>query len=341
MAPVRLPRAQILAFRRRMGALDERLPRGKRSLRQAAWLGLQDSVPRAALLSIHARVEGTKPSTWRDPSLVQLWGPRHSAYVVAAVDLPYFSLGLLPDDVRGRERAYELADRLRKHLGGNEMTYSRAGRELGGDPNRLRYAAPTGTVIIRWEGAGQPTVRSVPPPEIDPGEARLEVARRHLHVLGPSTPQAFARWAGIKPKGGATAFERLHASLVPVRTPAGDAWILASDEAAFREAEGSPARARLLPSGDAYLLAADRELLVADADRRRSLWPPSTVWPGGVMVGGELVGTWRRAHAAMTVQPWRRLSKSAREAVEEEAASLPLPGVDRAVTVRWSDLETP
>jgi hypothetical protein len=33
-------------------------------------------MPRAALLSIHARVEGTQPWTWEDPSLVQLWGPR-------------------------------------------------------------------------------------------------------------------------------------------------------------------------------------------------------------------------------------------------------------------------
>jgi hypothetical protein len=337
MAALSVTRKQILAFRREVGALDQRLARGKRSLRRAAWLGLQDSVPRAALLSIHARVEGTRPSSWEDPSLVQLWGPRHAAYVVAVVDLPYFSLGLMPDDARGRELAYELAERLRKHLGDLEMTYSRAGRELGEPPNRLRYAAPTGTVVIRWQGAGQPTIRSVPAPEIDPGAARLELARRYLHVLGPSTPQAFARWAGISPGGAAAVFEALRRSLVPVRTSAGGAWILARDEPLFRRHAGSPAPARLLPSGDAYLLAADRELLVADADRRRSLWPPATVWPGGLMVGGELAGTWRRANAAMTVEPWRSLSKRVREAVEEEAASLPIPGVQRSISVRWSD----
>ena len=33
---------------------------GQRSLRRAAWAGLQDSMPRAALLSIHARVAGTQ-----------------------------------------------------------------------------------------------------------------------------------------------------------------------------------------------------------------------------------------------------------------------------------------
>src|SRR5438034_11308735 len=71
---LRVTRRQILAFRRRVGALDERVPKGSESLRRAAWAGLQDSMPRAALLSLHARVEGVEPSTWEDPSLAQLWG---------------------------------------------------------------------------------------------------------------------------------------------------------------------------------------------------------------------------------------------------------------------------
>src|SRR5438046_8487184 len=117
-----LTRAQILAFRRHVGALDERLPAGRRSLRRAAWAGLQDSMPRAALLSIHARVEGTGPSTWEDPSLVQLWGPRFSAYVVAARDRAAFSLGRLPDDARGSRTAEDLAHRLPASLEGRGMT---------------------------------------------------------------------------------------------------------------------------------------------------------------------------------------------------------------------------
>jgi len=40
------------------------------SLRRAAWAGQQDSMPRAAVLSIHARVEGTGPATWEDESVV-------------------------------------------------------------------------------------------------------------------------------------------------------------------------------------------------------------------------------------------------------------------------------
>ena len=54
-------------------------------------------MPRAALLSIHARVDGTKPGTWEDPSLVQVWGPRFSAYVVADVDRALFTVARMPD----------------------------------------------------------------------------------------------------------------------------------------------------------------------------------------------------------------------------------------------------
>jgi hypothetical protein len=335
---LRLTRPQILAFRRHAGGLDERIPRGQGSLRRAAWAGLQDSMPRAALLSIHARVGGAEPSAWEDPSLVQLWGPRFNVFVVAARDLPVFSLGTLPDDAKGRRRAEDLAARLTALLGGGRMTYGEAGRALGVHPNALRYAAATGTVLIRWEGARQPTVWTVPPPEADPRDARLELARRYLHIYGPATPEAFARWAGIGQRHGVVAFGALGKSLTPVQTPLADAWILTQDEAVFRAAPGPVAPARLLPSGDAFLLVhgADRDLLVPDGDRRRALWTPR-VWPGGLLVGGEITGTWRRANAVLTLQTWRRLSPAERDAVAAEAESLPLPGIGSRILVRWDD----
>lgn len=293
-------------------------------------------MPRAALLSIHARVEGTEPATWEDPLLVQLWGPRFSAYVVAARDRAVFSLGRLPDDVDGRRVAEELATRLDAFLGGRTMTYGDAGRGLGVHPNRLRYAAPTGRVLIRWEGARQPTIWTVPPPAVDPRAARLELARRHLHIFGPARAEAFAEWAGIAPWRGRATFDELVGSLTGVRTPIGEAWILTKDEPAFRAPVAPAASARLLPSGDAYFLlqGADRELLVPHADRRRELWTPR-VWPGAVLVAGEVAGTWRRAGAILAIQPWRRLSAGTREAVEREAQSFPLPDVGGRIRVRW------
>jgi len=333
-----LTRAQILAFRRRVGALDERLPPGRRSLRRAAWVGLQDSMPRAALLSIHARLEGTQPTTWEDPSLVQIWGPRYSAYVVAERDLAIFTLGRLPDDAGARRIAEDLAGRLGALLDGTRMAYGQAGRALGEQHNRLRYAATTGTVVIRWDGARQPIIWTVPPPDVAPRDARLELARRYLHTFGPATPEAFAAWAGIASRSGIAAFDALRRSLTPARTPIGEAWILTRDEPAFRAAPGPVAPARLLPSGDAYYLLQgdDRQLLVAQADHRAALWT-SRVWPGAILVDGEIVGTWRRSQHTVTIQTWRRISRGAREAVESEATSLPVPGIAGPILTRWDD----
>jgi hypothetical protein len=216
------------------------------------------------------------------------------------------------------------------------MTYGEAGKALGVHPNKLRYAAPTGTVAIRWDGARLPTIWTLPPPEVDPPDARLELARRYLHIFGPTTPEAFAQWAGIGPPRGRAAFDALGRSLTAVRTPVGDAWILTRDGPAFRTGRGPTAPARLLPSGDAYFLlqGADRELVVPDADLRRELWTPR-VWPGALLVEGDVVGTWRRAQGTVAIQAWRRLSRAARDEVEAEAASLPLPGTEGQIVVRW------
>lgn len=326
-APLPLTRDEVLAFRRRTGHLDARLPAGATSLRQAAWAGLQDSMPRAAVLALHARVEGVTSDTWRQRPFAQLWGPRYSAYVVPARDLGVFSLGRLPVAAAARTRAMRTADALRVGLAGARMAHSEITRRLRVVPNSLRYAATTGTVLIHWDGARQPDVWTVPSPRVSPGRARLELARRFLHVFGPATAAAFARWAGVRGTEAADTFTALTRELVPVRTPLGDAWLLASDEALCRRRNGGPGGVRLLPSGDAFYLTwgAERALLVPDARHRATLWT-SRVWPGALVAGGEIVGTWRRTLSAVTIEPWRPLTAREQAAVDAEIASLPLPG---------------
>jgi hypothetical protein len=331
-----LTREEILAFRRRVGLLDERMPAGPESLRRAAWAGLQDSMPRAALLQLHARVDGVEPSTWEDPSLAQLWGPRYQTYVVPARDFALFSLGRYPDSEKGRERAERIAAQLHAHLDGARMTDREAGTALGVNSNAFRYAAPTGTVAIRWEGARAPLVWTVPRPELDPADACRELARRYLHVFGPATADRFARWAGISRRAAATAFASLDESLLPVRTPLGDEQLLAEDEEPMRAADAARSPVRLLPSGDAYFLldGAERQLLVPREEDRRRLWT-SRVWPGALLVDGEIRGTWRRAQHIVRVDAWSRPAQETRDAVEAEAATLPLPGLGRPIDVVW------
>lgn len=326
-----------------MGGLTARALRSADGLRAAAAAGVTDSMPRAAIASLHARVDGVGPGVLDDPALTQVWGPRYSVYVVAADDVAPFTLGRLPTDRRGLERARGIAGRLADLCGdGEPIPMGDAGHALGIHPNALRYASATGTVRIRWDGAHQPTVRVVEPPDVDPGDARRELVRRHLHHLGPATPDASSRWAGVRPRQVLETFEELGDELLRVRTPIGDGWILADDVASFTAPDTAAGdgidldHVRLLPSGDAYWLLWDeaRELLVGSAARRDELWT-SRVWPGAVLVAGEIVGTWRRSQATATVSPWRRLTAVERGAIEHEAASLPLPDLTTPVRVTW------
>jgi hypothetical protein len=60
------------------------------------------------------------------------------------------------------------------------------------------------------------------------------------------------------------------------------------------------------------------------------------VWPGALLVEGEIRGTWRRSQHTVRIDAWQRLSRERRDAVESEARALPLPGVDRPMEVLWN-----
>jgi ribosomal protein L15E len=52
-------------------------------------------------------------------------------------------------------------------------------------------------------------------------------------------------------------------------------------------------------------------------------------------VEGEVRGTWRRANEIVRIEAWTRLSRAARDAVEAEARTFPLPGLTREIEVSW------
>ena len=69
------------------------------------------------------------------------------------------------------------------------------------------------------------------------------------------------------------------------------------------------------------------------------LWTPR-VWPGALLVEGEVVGTWRRAQALVTVEPWQVLTAAQRDAIEAEAVSMPLPDLPGPMRLRWAEVDS-
>jgi hypothetical protein len=62
----------------------------------------------------------------------------------------------------------------------------------------------------------------------------------------------------------------------------------------------------------------------------------SALWPGAVLLGGEVRGIWRRACELVSVEMWDEPSAAEREMIEAEALAMPLPGLeDTPIRVRW------
>jgi hypothetical protein len=282
-------RAQAIGYRLRANGLDRRLPPG--AYAAAARYGLQDTIPRSALISLHARVEACAPDAWEHPDLIQLWSPRTAVYVVPAADRGVFTLGRLP-----REPALAAEVRAAATTLAALLSTPRRKTELMraiGSARRAFHAMFTasiaGTVALRWD-ARDTVVRAVPPPEVDVETARLELCRRHLRAFGPSTPRAFAWWAGVEPEDAAATWRALGDELAPVELGGAEAGILAEDEAALI----SPAPlvgVRLLPAEEMKLFGQDRSGLFAGPSASRVPPPPfDTFHPGGLLVAaGDLL----------------------------------------------------
>ena len=334
---VAITRAHILAFRARATHLDEKLP--IRSIAKAAWGGLQDSVPRSGVISMHARVEGTKADSWEHPSLVQIWFRGGADYIVPRGDVGIFTLGCLPRD---RERVAELerlADDIHRVAEGRVTLVrdvaERLGHRSAADPLHPRVSSTTGRVHIRWD-ASNIWVIPVGRPSIDPEDARRELARRFLHWYGPTTRQRLATWTGVKPADAAATWKAIESELAEVELDGDRRFMLGADLAALEGAEPIEG-VRLLPMDDPFTKF-DRALLVPDEPlRRRALPVPGQspgYAPGAVLVDGEIVGAWQRQQRKVTIRPFRKPGARVRAEIEREALAMPIAGSAEA-SVIW------
>src|SRR5579862_6849132 len=106
---VRVSRMQAVKYRMAVNNLSTRLPAG--SYVDAAYVGLQDTGPRDALLGLHARVAACEPVAWQHPGLIQTYRPRGAVYVLPACDFGVFTVGRLPRDPAARQVLEDLAEK--------------------------------------------------------------------------------------------------------------------------------------------------------------------------------------------------------------------------------------
>jgi hypothetical protein len=315
-------------------------------------IGVQDTGADGALWALAIRgVEHPPPD-----ELVTVWTIRGAPHVYRRADLPGVAAATAPfSDADAGKRIFDAAKPLKAAGIGNLValdTVADAMRSIVTGPMvkgemstrltavlpepYLRFCRPCNAVHTYEQpfrlaalraglelepGTSPPVLRPVPG-LVPAGEVpdRLDVVRAYLRLLGPATPQHVAEYLDAPVKDVQA---RWPADAVEVSLDGGRRWLLAED--ADRLADAPGAVTRLLAPFDLYLQARDRSLLVPDPGRAKDLWR-MLGRPGGVLVDGELIGSWRARKAGsgvtVSVESWAPMAPDERTSIAEQAERL-------------------
>jgi hypothetical protein len=225
------------------------------------------------------------------------------------------------------EQMAAIAARIREAAAGGTL-HRRDMDELGGRPHGLGAGQwvdvvrvpPSGTWERRRADLFALADEWLGPPGDTTAEAGVELlVRRYLTGFGPARPAEIADWAGLAARDVTAALARLE-----VRRFAGE------DGRELVDLPGlplpdpeTPAPVRMLPTWDATLLVHCRRAQILPEEHRPRIFSVRT--PQSVptfLVDGAVAGTWRYADGKVAIEPFARLDRATRRALDEEAERL-------------------
>lgn len=336
-----LTRRQVLAHRLRTLQLDREGDHGTTDV-AILDLGVQNTGPDGVGWALVNR--GVSPARAADPDgeLVLAWTLRGAPHAYRREDIDQIAAAVAPfSDADAAKRIFDAAKPLREAGIGpldaldaiavqmsDIVTSPTVKGDMSGqlrdrmsDPY-LRFCRPC-NVIHMYEQtfrlsalkAGLELQPGTSPPVLQPiagwtgpttPDRRFDVIRGVLRFFGPSTPKLVAAYLDAPVKD---VKERWPDDAVEVTLDGKPVWAL-RDELDSMTSSRPVDVVRLLSPFDPYLQARDRELLVPDEARRKELWV-TLGRPGGILVGNEIVGTWRPKASgkklAITVNAWSKL----------------------------------
>jgi hypothetical protein len=157
------------------------------------------------------------------------------------------------------------------------------------------------------------------PPEASVEDGRERLVRRYLEGYGPAPAADVANWAGLPVAEVARTAQRL--DLRTLREQRG-AELLDLPDALLPDPE-TPAPVRFLPTWDASLLVHARRTGILPEEQRPKIFNTKT--PQSVatfLVDGRVAGTWRWDRGMVRIEPFGRLDRATRTALDEEAEGL-------------------
>ena len=157
------------------------------------------------------------------------------------------------------------------------------------------------------------------PSDVSADDARDHLVRRYLGGFGPASAKDVASFTGLSPRALQPTLARL--DLRRFRDERGGE-LLDLKRAPLPDPE-TPAPVRFLPVWDATLLIhARRTQILPERFRARVFNARTPHSMHTFLVDGRVAGSWREEKGRIAVEPFERLSRDVRRAVDEEAERL-------------------
>lgn len=321
-----------------------------------ATAGVYGTAP-TCYLACAARLEGFRVADldrelYEHRSLVRLRCMRGSAYVEPVDAVGSIMAATREEKAMARivkaagisEAEYErLAERVEDELrGGEPATVAELRTRLGDAPKALNYVVAlmgrTGRVArATVKGGWKSDVYAYalwkdwvgePLPEVDPGVAHADLARRYLAAYGPAAPGDLRWWAGWNARQVKGALTALGDEAARVEVDGVEMLVLAGELDALEATEPDAGRGtRLLPVWDSWFMGyRDRSRQVAEADYG-NVYDKAGNGTSTVIADGVAAGVWELEEAdesavAVRVAPFGRAGKDWWAGVEESAARI-------------------
>ena len=346
---------RVRAFRLARQHLDRRASQGGLLEVVGALFGVHAQLASSAELALWARIDGLRREEVREAleerrSLVKTWAMRGTLHLLRPEDLALVVAVLGPtwDDPGGawlrghgvpEEHFHAIVRLVPRALGARPLTREElAGKlaEAGGPELRERLLSGWGALLKPSAHRGDlcfganrgRNVTFVRPdswlgklPRVDADDAAREIARRFLGTYGPATADEFARWIGMRGAQPKRMLAALGDEATEVVVEGRRATILASDLDDLRSA-GRPSGVRLLPAFDPFVVGTrPRSDLVAQSHEPRIYRAQGWISPV-VLVDGVAAGIWKHERGRVELDLFGRVSKAARQAIDDEAERL-------------------
>jgi hypothetical protein len=170
-----------------------------------------------------------------------------------------------------------------------------------------------------------PKLKSKP---ISATEAQSELFRKYLGAYGPATLTDFSHWAGISMQEVKPLRALVEPGLLEVPGDRKGCFLQCEDVTDINANPGSETCIRLLPYFDSYLLAhREKAHLLSEKHYKRVYRNQGWISPV-VLIAGVIAGVWsyklQNRKLLVTIEPFGKLSRSARAGIERETEHLAL-----------------